>query len=200
MRSLYLSERRFIRNLLLRHRGAEPSEYGQVMTEGYYPRRNLHRSRFNNDFELRFVSKLTEYECCHTTVLPNTYGADLFLTFDSRTLQPLMTELMDGEAFPIRYYKRFVAEIEAQLKSLGQRVAIRRCAYSRIFVIEGDICFLAFPRESVPVIRGVQQMLHSDANMSIACAVEAGSLVYVDGWIRTDVAASDWKLIAVEKR
>src|SRR5262249_24923165 len=157
-RELFVSERRYIRNMLLRHRGVEVSTFPVVVTEEYGPVRG-EPSGFNDDFALQFRERMTNFQTCLETILPNTLGADLCVTYDVETSQPLRTELMGGGAFSSAYYKRYIAEVEMALDRLSWPIDLRACAYCRVFVIEGDICFLAFPRDSSPVVRGATQIL-----------------------------------------
>jgi hypothetical protein len=131
------------------------------------------------------------------SILPNTIGADVFVTVDEQTSQPLMTELLGGEAFSLKYFKEHVEKVEDRLAELSHPIDLRRTSYCRIFVIENDICFLAFPNDAIPVIRGERELLVADVESSIACSMEGADLVYVDGWIRTYVAESERKLEAL---
>ncbi len=56
MRDLFVSERRYIRNMLVRHQNIEVAEFGQVLIEQYSPPRTRARTRFNNDYVLQFVA------------------------------------------------------------------------------------------------------------------------------------------------
>src|ERR1700682_1384962 len=101
MRELFISEHRYIRNMLLRYRNVEFLDYGLVLVEEHSSQHSPTRPRFNNDYMLQFVDDLRNFESCSSTVLPNTSGADVFVTFDKHTSRPLRTELLAGEAFPI---------------------------------------------------------------------------------------------------
>lgn len=198
-RELFVSERRYIRNVIWRHTQVSLETRDPVIVEYYAPHRVLSRVRFNNDFRLQFApnDRLVNSKSFGARVLPNTLGVDVFVTVDQQTLQPLMTELLGGEAFSIKYFKEYVEKVEDRLAELSHPVKLRRTSYCRIFVIENDICFLAFPNDVAPIVRGKREVLCTKAESSIACSIEGDELVYVDGWIRTDVAERDRKLEAV---
>jgi hypothetical protein len=199
MRELFVSERRYIRNILWQRAKILWDTFDPVVLEYYAPPRTRCRVRFNNDYFLRFVAaeNLRETKSYGSPVLPNTLGADVFLTVDELTSRPLMTELLAGEAFSIKYFKEHIEKIEDSLARLSHRVQFRKCAYSRVFVIENDICFLAFPEMPAPAMRGNRQPLASGAEGSIVSYVDGTELVCVDGWIRTYVPSSEWKLEAI---
>jgi hypothetical protein len=201
MRELFLSDQRVIRNILFRYRTYEFERFENVVTEHYSPSRTSSKSRFNLDFYLQFVEDC-EIKNCQSfcaRVLPNTLGAEVFLTVDEETSRPLRIELLCGEAFPIRFFGDFVQQVENKLTQLSVSVKLDRCAYCRIFVIEDDICFLAFPKEPTPIARGESHLLDVGTESSIACRIDAGDIVCVDGWIRTIVGDSEWKLVAVRE-
>ena len=201
MRQLFISERRYIQSILQRWTGCLLKVDDAVVLEQYAPPRTTSKVRFNNDYWLQLVSDderaRMDGKCYCAPVLPNTLGADVFIHVEARTLRPFLTELLAGEAFSMKYFKEHVEKIEDHLARLGHAVALRRTAYCRIFVIENDICFLAFPKDPVPVAHGRRQLLSADAESSIACAVEGPDIVYVDGWIRTFVPPSERKLEAI---
>ena len=196
MRELFVSERRYIRNMLLRYRNIEIAEFGKVLVEEYSPPRVHAQTRFNNDYVLQFVKDLSNFESCCASVLPNTLGAELFLTFDRDTFRPLRTELLAGEAFPVRFFKHYIEIIEERLCRLSQNIQLRKCAYCRILVIENDICFLAFPNEEVPIALGEKGILCSDSESLIECSMKDNRVLCIDGWFRTEVIQSNRKLVA----
>jgi hypothetical protein len=198
MRGMFLSEKRCVRNTLLRHRSVEFDQFEDVMIEHYSPPRFSTGGHFNLDYYLQFVEDAAIRNCrsfC-ARVLPNTMGAEVFVTIDKDTSRLLRMELLCGEAFPIKYFRQHIDQIEDELRRLSVSVRLGRSAYCRVFVIENDICFLAFPSDSSPVMRGEKRVLHSSAESAIECYVDSGDLVCVDGWIRTHVADSEWKLVA----
>jgi hypothetical protein len=199
MRPLFISEQRYIRNTLWHWTKTEFKDFDPVVQEYYTPPRSPSGIRFNNDYTLQFVSSNQLKRQCKSygaTILPNTIGVDVFVTVDEQTSQPVMTELLGGEAFSMKYFKEHVQKVEDRLAELSHPVELRRTSYCRIFVIENDICFLAFPNAATPIIRGQRELLFADADSSIACSMEGSDLVYVDGWTRTYVAESERKLEA----
>jgi hypothetical protein len=204
MRELFISERRYISNILLKCAGIHLQTSGPVVREYYTPPRTASRVRFNNDYVMELVSedrlKTVKTKAYGALILPNSLGVHVFLTMDERTSQPLMTELLGGEAFSMKYFKEHIEKVEDRLANLSPPINLRRTSYCRIFVIENDICFLAFLNDDTPVLRGERELLCSNAESSIACSMEGAELVYVDGWIRTYVAESERKLEAVWRR
>lgn len=198
MRPTFLSEQQYIRNVLRRHGRTFPHALGPIVSEYYAQPRDTTRHRFNVDFAIDFVpfSALENFSTVGTSVHPTHLGADLFVTVDKDTNRPLRSELMFGEAFPIEYFSECIAVIESTLRTLSCAIQIHDCAYSRIFVVENDICFLALPHHDSPVMHGAKQLLQSDASATIAIGQDDLDLIYIDGWIRTSVADSEWKLVA----
>lgn len=201
VRELFISEYRYIENILSKWTDVKRSMIGSVILENHCPVHGESRIAFNNDYSLQFASadKLVELKAVafSAPVLPNTLGADVFLLVDEDTSQVLETELLGGQSFQMHYFKEHIEKIEEYLSRLSCPLKLRRTKYCRIFVIENDICFLAFPNDALPVVRGDKKLLSATEDSTIACAMDGDELVYVDGWIRTHVPASEWKLEAV---
>jgi hypothetical protein len=201
MRELFISERRYIANVLRKRTNIRLETSGAVVLEEYCPPRTSSRVRFNNDYFLQFVSRedmkdaKTKSFCA--PVLPNTLGVDVFVTVDEHTSRLLMTELLGGEAFSMYYFREHIEKIEVRLAQLSHPINLRKTSYCRIFVIEHDICFLAYLNDAAPVVRGKRELLCADAESSIACSTEGNQVVYVDGWIRTHIEESERKLEAI---
>jgi len=199
MRELFISERRYLENVL-RMQGHEFGNIGEhLVSEFYSPPRTSSIPRFNNDFSLYFVPNDCIVNCksyC-APILPNAMGADVFVTVDSESGMLLMSELLGGEAFPIAYYQQYVEIVEARLEQLSNPVNFRRTSYCRTFVVDNDICFLAFLSDNTPVPRGKKRNLFVNADSSIVCGVGEDGMIYVDGWIRSHVAQSDKVIEAV---
>src|SRR5438105_4551671 len=156
MRDLFLSERRCVGNILNRHLAIDLAQFRdlKVRAEHYSPARSSARSNFNHDFALQFGldSEFHNFKSYSAPVLPNTIGAEVFLTVDKATSMPLRLELLAGEAFPIKYFERPLEQIERALEGRGIDFPLKSSAYSRVLVVEGDICFLAFRSESAPLL------------------------------------------------
>lgn len=199
MRELFISERRYIHNVLRKHAIASLEASDIVVAEYYAPARTSSRTRFNNDFSLHLVpmDRIDRFKSCCAGILPNTIGVDVFVTIDDHTGKPLMTELLGGEALPITYYDEHIEKVEMQLSLLSRPIRFRKTLYCRVFVIENDICFLAFPNHSTPVVRGRHEILYTSSESSIGCSMEGGDVVYVDGWIRTNIVESEVLLEAI---
>lgn len=201
MRELFLSERRYIANIVRQRTGTTLNRFDPVLLEHYAQPRSRSVTRFNNDFFLQFVPQgtLTNHESYSTTILPNTIGADVFVTIQKETRRLLRTELLSGEAFPIRYFEEYCQQIEERLKSCGHRLRLAECAYCRVFVIQNDICFLVFPAEKSPIVSGNTRLLCSDSDLAIQCASDSHGIICFDGWIHTSVAVSEQKMVALQK-
>ena len=156
MRRPFISEERFIRNVLSRHGHVTLPKLGDIVEEYYADFPNSRGVRFNNDFVLQFVphGKLANFASHCVSILPNTLGSELFVVFDKRTSMPLRTELMGGGAFPAKHFKKYIDRIEAELSALALQIDLRGGAYCRIFVVGNDICFLFFPTDPRPISIG----------------------------------------------
>lgn len=199
MRELFLSEQRYIRNILLQNVGREWSPRPTVLSEYHAPpRTGAKRPYFNADFVLRFVEPAVwpEHKSFCARVLPNTLGAEVFLTVNAATGQPLMTELDSGEAFPLKYFRRFTDEVERELAKLNAPMRFQASSYCRVFVVGSDICFLSFLDDILPSTRGNRLVLRDDGDASVISYVVGEQFVCVDGWMKTDVPSSDRFLVA----
>jgi hypothetical protein len=123
-------------------------------------------------------------------------GAEVFLTVDRASGRPLRAELVGGNSFPAEYFRSEIERIEEGALELGLRINIEQSAYARILVVGGDICFLVFPSDAEPQMRGIRAVLTDREDGSIVSFVDQGVLVCVDGWMKTDVEDSEWFLVA----
>ena len=230
-RQLFESEKRTIRNIALKHLGRETAPADFVYFETYSaPAREGETEVFNSDFRLQFDERdLSEIDFGRGTtggmapVLPNTLGAEVFLTVEKGTYRPLLLHLLGGEAFPMKYFATYVRHLEAMLNQLGnsqtkatladsgpnecieasgrlkgsiREVSIKQSAYSRILVVGSDICFLVFPDATSPVMRGVRHTLARSPQCEVHCFVSGSEITCLDGWLSTEVPASEYKLAA----
>lgn len=219
MRTLFLSERRCISNLMEEKWGVSMNSDPRVLKEySAEPLRVGRRPNFNRDFSLDFVEDFTECrdrEGTMHTALPNTFGTDLYLFVETRTLKPLHFELMFGEAFSIKYYVPYIKRVEAAVRDavLSARVidavcqrALLRCvpvkksACARVVAVGSDVCFLYFPNEASPVMRGLRFDLAETADCHIACYLDGDEVICFDGWIRGEITRSDLLLVAHPKQ
>jgi hypothetical protein len=200
-RELFISEHRYISNILREFAGIDLQASDPVVSEYYAPPRTKSRVRFNNDYFLEFAAEKdqskTATKAYGSVILPNTLGVQVFLVVDENTSKPLMTELLGGEAFPIKYFKEYVDKIEDRLAELSCPMDLHQTLYCRIFVVGCDICFLAFPNDTSPIVRGKRELLYADEESSVAFSVDRAEVVYVDGWIRTEIAERDQKIEAI---
>jgi hypothetical protein len=202
MRNLFVSERRYIRSVLRPHLAGEGDFDLRVVGEYYAPPRvAMPGPRFNLDFVLRFVEKdaIIDHNSYCARVLPGTLGAEVFVTVDAHTGQPLMTELDSGEAFGLKDLRRYVDQVEAELDRLEGSLRLRDCEYCRMFVIEGEICFLCFLEQPEPALRGRRDALRDDGAAALVCYREDGRVLGVDGWLKTEVPETDRYVVAVKE-
>jgi hypothetical protein len=211
MRHLFLSEKRSIENIIQKEWNSSLRSDPLVVKEFHWdPFTTSKRHKFNSDFVLDFVENFidipTRAGAMHPA-LPNTLGAELYLYIDTRTFSPLHLELMSGSAFPISYYKQYVADIDAALRTAinlqpvevirSSFCAVSDAAYVRILVIRSDVCFLFFPRETEPVMRGSPKVIACGDDRAIDCYIDGDEVVCFDGWIRTNVVRGDQVLVAL---
>ena len=201
MRELFLSEQRYVSNIIRSKTGVTLQHFDPVLVEYYEQPRRQSANHFNTDFFLQFVpqGKLGDPDVYSTTILPNTIGADIFVAVEQKTLRLLRTELLFGDAFSIEYYSEFCQKIEERLELYGYRFRLTKCAYCRVFVIENDICFLVFPTEKTPIASLDKRVLCSESDATIQYAIDRDGVVYFDGWIRTLVIKSEQMVIATQE-
>jgi hypothetical protein len=168
---------------------------------------------FNSDFVIDFVDDFTvlpDWEGTMQTALPNTFGTDLYLFVQTSSLMPLRFEMMFGKAFSIGDFAEYIERVESTVidavtslstvdkvfkQELLQQASIAKSRCARVLVVGGDICFLYFPCEDMPVRRGGQFDLATDNDRRIACYLTGDDVVCFDGWIRTDVVVGDQTLV-----
>ena len=229
-RKLFESEKRIIRNVALKHLGHEARHAELVYLETYYAPRRQGERQFNSDFRLqldeRDLSEIDFSPGCTggmSPVLPNTIGAEIFLTVEEPSHKPILLELMGGEAFPIRYFASYIRDVEILLNRLGDAagkptpprsdssdsvkpsghvqtgvkdISVKQSAYSRILVVESDICFLIFPEAASPVMGGVRHTLVRSPQCEVHCFRTGSDVTCLDGWISTQVPVSEYRLAA----
>jgi hypothetical protein len=171
-------------------------------------------AKFNSDFILDFVEDFTAWPGSAgtmNTILPNTFGAEAYLYVDTAAFAPLHFEVMAGAAFSIKYYAPYIERVETAIRdavlsqqgidrpsqqALLRRVPLRKSACARVLVVGGDVCFLYFPSDGVPVMRGSQFDLAESNDCHIACYLDGAETVCFDGWIRTEVTHGERVLVA----
>jgi hypothetical protein len=215
VRSLFLSESRCISNLMMEEWGVRLASAPLVVKEhSWEPFKNARPPKFNSDFTLDFVDDFTARpgrSGTMNTVLPNTFGAEVYLYVERPTFAPLHFELMSGAAFPIKHYTPHIGRLEKAIRDavlsgegldsvlqgrLLQQIAVTKSAWARILVVGGDVCFLYFPTEALPTIRGTQLGLAEGDDRQIVCHLDGDEIVCFDGWVRTEVATSEHVLVA----
>jgi hypothetical protein len=185
------------------------------------------RQYFNNDFELCFFQsdELPQNRLkSMIPILPNTIGAELYCLANSDSCTPLVLTLMGGGSFPIKYYKRYISELEKvicesisnektwklyddqlggdsgrnllePLSLVHQWKPLKQHRYLRVMVIHDNICFLTFPRHELPIYQGTRYRLVEGNNGLIDCCIDASGIVCFDGWLKTNQPQeNDWKL------
>jgi hypothetical protein len=176
-------------------------------------------SGFNIDFRIDFVdwrSDRPEFSCTMSSIRPRTIGPEVYLAVETRTLAPMRLDLMFGDSFGLKDFKPYIELVESAVgrladsghradelqnsnqsdrqrwracASLAASTRISKCALSRVFVFGGDICFLYFPREAKPVMRGQAITLADDDEQQMVAYMDGDELVCVDGWIRAGAMA-----------
>lgn len=199
MGELFLSEARSIHNCLRRHNVVANSGHLEVVSEVLAPSRTNTITRFNCDFSL-YLSSPDKWGCIKSfgeKVLPNSAGVDLFVTIDKVTARPLFVELLGGEAFPIRYFQKYIEKVEYLLSQIARPITFRRAGFCRVLVIDYDICFLVFPNHSSPLRGRSAEVIWEDDDACVKCASEGKDILYIDGWMKTRVDLTAWKVEAV---
>jgi hypothetical protein len=210
-----------VRNLCFESLQCHVSDDVRVISESYAePRVQTKGPRFNTDFTLEFVDSEqcicdNQHRCIGSPVMPNTVGADLFLIVNKFSFEPLLLDLVGGEAFPISYFAAYIDAVESALtqtlQSAGFEVIparksvdaaiecarLRRSEYCRLMVVGGDACFLFFPASHTPDVRGNCYTLCDSDGVRIDCYVDGSDIVCFDGWVRVEVRESEQKLEAV---
>jgi hypothetical protein len=220
MRALFASERRCILNLFQMKWGGEvsraPVVLGETIAEPIRPKR---KPWFNCDFILDFVDWRTarsERSAAACSVLPNALGAELFLIVDKATLSPTALELNGGGAFPIARYANYIGIVEAAIQEAiaspdGRETdlpqikssiitSVAAAAFARVLVVGDDITFLLCPEETKPVMRGQRFGLAQADDREVHCYVDGDECVCLDGWIKTEVTASERVLVSLPER
>ena len=196
MRDLFVSEARFIHNMLLRD-GVESVQIpDQVLMEYHAPPRAAGASAFNADFILQFIATddLQDFRSFSCPVRPNTMGAEL--SVDRQTNTPLCAELVAGEAFGREYFIDEIERLERELLPSGINVSSEQSKYARVLVLKDELCFLIFPHDIEPTMRGERVTLVDTTESLIVGQMADDKLVCLDGWIKTEVEDSDWFLVA----
>ena len=173
----------------------------------------------NVDFEMDFVDWSSinfEFKTAASSIRPQTLGPVATLTVDKTSLAPVRHGLYLGDTIPIKYFNRYTHSVESSVRQrcgisgqiclfaannesirssqplwceLGRLARIADCAFSRVFVFGGDICFLYFPRETKPVMRGQPITLADDDEQQIVAYIDGDELVCIDGWVRAGAMA-----------
>jgi hypothetical protein len=195
MRSLFKSELRVIRNILSKHVGREVPQPLNLVSEYYVPPRGVATARrFNLDFVLEFVDRTSmtqNHVSFAASILPNTIGVDVFVTFDKESYAPLVMELMGGEGLPPGYFRKYIDRIDEYCNGYRTTLEPTRTLpftipdahYARVLVVNNDICFLVFPDSNVPIQFGSEKCLKADAEGELYCYHQDERLICIDGWI-----------------
>jgi len=199
MRELFVSELRYIQNILMQNLAVALDPVPSVVSEYHAPPTPRRKGpTFNRDFVLRFAThkELPKHQSYCSRILPNASGSEVFITVDAHTRQPFMTELVSGEAFGPKYYKQFIQQLEAEVERLQCKLLIEECNECRLFVINYEICFLLSVVGLCSAVEGEKTVLRNDNDARIVSYSDNGKLVCVDGWLKTQHGRSDWTLMA----
>jgi hypothetical protein len=188
-RKLFLSERRHLRHMMKINHDVDWTGNPPVLYEEHSePRRPVRGRAFNSDYMLCFTPNgdlPPEFRSCCARVLPRTMGAEIFLTIDVATKEPIQVHLLSGEAFQLKDFRPHADRLEAALEELGISLQLKRCQHTRMFVLEGEICFLIDPGSRTEEL-GSPQVLRSDADAEIRAYFDGDNLICLDGWLRTE--------------
>jgi hypothetical protein len=174
---------------------------------------------FNQDFAIEFFDRLLawpESAATAASILPNTLGAELFLTVEKGTLSPMVLELIGGDALRPKHFSGLIEDVDTAVRDAvrlnehrehaapGSRLidcaSMCNAAFVRLLVVGTDITFLYFPRTSVPAARGQCLNLVRRDNREIDCYVDGEECVCFDGWIRTELTTSERVLVSLRER
>ena len=212
MRTLFISEQRAINNVFP---GPSPSG-GDYVIDEWLLQSSANEKSFNGDFVLRCQPELpARFKSIAKPILPNTVGAELFITRDVESNCLYQAELMGGPAFPYRYYAPFVKLMERRVLCGKERLArhihadasqaehllsklsrVRGSLFARIMLVGDDLTFLLFatnPRP-LPGCSSIQiaESLEGETNV----LKQGAAFVGLDGWMKCPVAPSEWQLVA----
>ena len=203
MRELFESEKRTISTLGKDEWGVDLLTNVHPVVEEHIECTSRERPLFNLDFRLHFADdpapagSLSTVRCA----LPNAMGgADVFLAVDKECRRPLSLQMILGDAYPPRFFKRYIRHVECVLRSDAIRrttedagidrttcdraFRIRNSQYCRFLVIGTDICFLWFTVNERPAQYGRRLTLMSDESLGqVFCRVDGRHIVAVDGWV-----------------
>jgi len=246
MRELFISEHEYLSSLIYQETKKTMCKNFKVIREAYSEPGVLQRcflrgkdrnkpipikptrQHFNCNFELDFKEwgRHTERRGIVMSLLPNTLGCELIVSLDKDGVSPMHMELLGGEAFSIKYYKRYINEIEEKIDSLLRaknqwfpsseqfsqatahdilsdtdlstaRVPLKKMKYLRIFILRDKIYFLSFKSMTKPAHFGTRYSILNEDDERIDCCFDGKELVCLDGWIKTVPAApSDRYLLA----
>ena len=189
------------------------------------------KQKFNLGFELLFYEDQAfppKTKGATVSILPRTLGAEVFFSCEPNTMLPVYLAFMDGGAFSIKYFTRYIEEVENALQraiashnnwplpeeqfvesfhskewiaeQLSKRKPLKRHKYLRVMVIYDDICFLSFPRNELPIHQGTRYRIAEGEGCCIDCCVDDEGLVCFDGWLKTTLPhKSEWKLVSLPK-
>jgi hypothetical protein len=146
-------------------------------------------------------------------VLPNTFGAEVYLVVEKDVLAPMRLELIGGGAFPMKYYASYVDCVQAAIHEtvrVRQRgrtplpwheiielASMRRASFARLLVVGAHATFLYFATGMAPVMRGQRVSLVQRDDREIDCFVDGDEVVCLDGWVCTEVSPADTILVAL---
>ncbi len=228
MRELFVSEKKMVERISEIDWNGRVIQMPHIVTESHdYP--NKKPAKFNKDFEYTFYIWPNRPEKNFGTmahILPRTLGAKIFLAVNEETSTLLDITMMGAGAFPIRYFKNYIAAWEEVIggaisscdnlptsklqytncetdnplihKQLKKAIPLKKHAYLRVLVVHDIIFLLAFPRHELPVHQGTRYTLHEDATCRLDCYIDNEGLVCFDGWLHTaPTPKSEWTLVAV---
>lgn len=210
-----------IRNVAICGFGHDVTEEPSVAKEEHDAPPPKRGPAFNSDFRLSFGKpdlRGMNVTSRMSSILPNTYGAELFLTLDATTNRPLRCELLGGRAFPIKFFRSYVDAVETFIQcsmsyafpepgdnreqQSGTQVKsqlIDHCGYVRLLAFPSEICFYmqTIERSFCPPVGNPRRFQLPIGE--IDCYGGPDSIVAIDGWMSHVTTRSGRKRIATRE-
>jgi len=204
MRKLFESEKRTILALGRKEWNVDLSMDFRVIAEDHFEGLGGKPPLFNLDFRMDFAEDTSPEGFLYTAecALPNAIGgADVFLAVHPDCRTPLSLHLILGHAFPLRFFKKYVKQVERVLQSgdvsaaldandldaklCRRTMRVKNSLCCRLFVINDDICFLLHMLDEGPEMSGRRVTLLSDESLGeVCCYADAGQVAIIDGWMK----------------
>ena len=221
MNDLFCSEKQCVLDLLHKIKIDGANIAMDIESKMYAKPRRPGLCMFNCDF-LYFFKRKTDSPVSQfnisgigEAILPQTMGVEVYVCVEKDTQYLISFDLVGGEGFSIKYYKKYISKIESSIDAViakmtsfhpskeqytndaldaklqvevfaDYRKPLAKCRYLRVFVIDGIIYFLAFPKDEIPEQRGTSYCLIENELARVDCGFDSEGIVYLDGWLKTE--------------